>query len=89
MPTLTDTKFETLRALGYTGTVSDMMLQFLQGKGATSNNLPDAWREFLDLVVVSPTGQKNDDWFTYLGTQGHTGSLNDRELQFWIAQAPP
>jgi hypothetical protein len=67
-----------------------MTLQWLQAKVAvTANNLPDAWREFLDDALVSPTGQFNDDWFQYLGDQLHTGSLNDRELAFWISQGPP
>ena len=26
---------------------------------------------------------RNDNWYAYLGSLGHTGSMNDRELQFW------
>lgn len=90
MTTLADAKFDALRFLGFTGAVNDMTLQWLQAKaGVTANALPDAWREFLDTAVAGPTGQFNDDWYAYLGAQGHTGSLNDRELQFWIAQGPP
>lgn len=49
------------------------------------NSLPDAWSTFLALQLGSAaTGQRNDDWYTYLGSLGHTGSLNDRELQFWL-----
>jgi hypothetical protein len=29
--------------------------------------------------------QRNDDWYTLLGNQGHSGSMNDREMAFWQA----
>lgn len=32
---------------------------------------------------------RNDWWYAYLGDQGFTGNMNDRELQFWIDQGPP
>lgn len=82
--TLPDAKFDSLRTQGFSGSVSDMILEWLQLNGATSNSVPDAWREMLDLQVASPTGQRNDDWFALLGSLGYTqDSLNDRELAFW------
>jgi len=82
MATLNDSRFESLRGQGFTGATNDMVLQWLQAGGATSGAISDAWREFLDTLGFS-TGQRNDDWYAYLGSLGYTGSLNDRELQFW------
>lgn len=83
MPTLSDCRFDTLRGLGLSGSTSDMLLQWLQQQGATSNSLPDAWREMLDANLTEPTGHRNDDWYTLLGDLGYEGSMNDRELAFW------
>jgi hypothetical protein len=87
MATVSDLKFEALRGLGFTGTLSDMTLQWLQDNGATSDALSDAWLEFLAIELdTDATGVRVDDWFAYLGAEGHTGSISDRELQFWQDQ---
>lgn len=87
MATVTDLKFTALRGLGYTGSISDMTLQWLQANGATSPAMADAWLEFLAAVLLTAaTGNRVDDWYAYLGAQGHTGSVSDRELQFWQAK---
>ncbi len=46
----------------------------------------------LDNVIVKKKGaalselnQQNDAWFDLLRSLGHTGSMNDMELQFWTA----
>ena len=86
MATLSDEKFAALRTLTYTGSISDMTLQWLQANGATSDSISDAWEEMLAAqLVATPTGQKNDDWFQLLGEKGYSGSLTDRELAFWQA----
>jgi hypothetical protein len=77
--TLADAKFDALRDQGFTGTLSDMTLQWLQANGATSGSITDAWLE-----VLPGTGQRNDRWYTVLGGMGYTGSLNDREFAFWV-----
>ena len=82
MASVNDEKFRALRGLLYTGSINDMTLQWLQAGGATSPSLPDAWREYLDILGFT-TGQRNDDWFSYLETQVAPGSLNDMELAFW------
>lgn len=82
MPTLSDARFDSLRGQGFTGATSDMVLQWLQANGATSNATPDAWEEFLDAQGFT-YGQRNDSWYAYLGSLGYEGALNDRELQFW------
>ena len=84
MPALADVKFAALRSFGHTGSMSDMMLQYLQSGGATSSSIPDAWIEWLALKGF--TGQRNDSWFAYLRGEGATGALNDMELQFWGGQ---
>ena len=91
MPNISDAKFAALRALGHTGAISDMVLQWLQSQGATSVCMSDAWKEYL--IVVLPTNepenyQRNDWWYEYLGTQGHEGAMNDRELSFWLSFLP-
>ena len=83
MATLSDIRFEKLRALGYIGSISDMTLAWLQDNGATSNQISDAWVEVLDSFPLGLTGSRNDKWFELLGLVGYSGSLNDRELAFW------
>ena len=87
---LTDVRFQALRALGYTGTVSDMLLPWLQSEGATANNIPDAWREMLIGHLPSQAGayQRSDWWYAYLGSLGFTGNMNDRELAYWVNVDP-
>ena len=85
MGTLVDERFDALRTQLFTGSTSDMILQWLQDSGATSGSVADAWREMLDIVLAAPTGNQNDDWFYLLGTEGHTGQINDREYAFWLA----
>ena len=85
MPTIMDAKFAALRAQGFTGAMSDMTLQWLQDAGATSNHVADAWLEMLELQGLPISGQRNGLWYAYLGVLGYTGSINDRELQFWLA----
>ena len=89
MSALSDVRFEALRTLLFTGGTGEMILQWLQDNGATSDCVPDAWKEMLDLeltkLVLVPTGQRSDDWFALLRGLTHTGSMNDMELQFWEA----
>lgn len=83
MPTLSDERFGSLRAQGFTGATSDMMLQWLQANGATSPAVPDAWEEML-AIQGFPYGHRNDSWYAFLESLGYSqGQLNDRELAFW------
>ena len=84
MATLNDAKFAALRAQGYTGAMSDMTLQWLQANGATSNSISDAWLEMLVAQGIAPNTHRGDGWYDYLGLRGYTGSINDRELAFWL-----
>jgi hypothetical protein len=85
---INDARFAALRGLGFTGATNDMLLAYLQDGGATSGSLNDAWLEWLAIVFPTGTGQKNDSWYGYLGSLGYTGSLNDREQQYWNALIP-
>lgn len=82
MPCLSDERFAALRAQGFTGATSDMLLQWLQANGSTAKAVPDAWKEMLESQGHA-YGHRNDSWFNFLSDLGYEGSLNDREMQFW------
>lgn len=96
---LTDVRFNTLRALGYSGSISDMTLLWLQDGGPATGpvtgplkTIPDAWRSVLEQLEsedanFNPTGSyhRSDWWFEYLGSLGYSGQMNDRELGYWLA----
>jgi hypothetical protein len=87
MATIMDARFAALRAQGFLGATSDMIIGWLQFYGAVSPSIPDAWREmlFAQTPTFDPdTYQRNDYWYTLLATLGYSGQLNDRELMFWL-----
>lgn len=71
-----------LGALAYTGTPEERELAWYQAGGATSSVLPEARRQFLDTAGFS-SGVLTVDWYNYLGAQGHSGTINEREIKFW------
>ncbi len=83
MTTLSDARFEALRTQGFIGSTSDMLLQWLHANGATSGHISDAWLEMLTAQGITAR-HTNDAWFEYLGSLGLTGTVNDRELAFWL-----
>ena len=86
MTTLIDAKFDALRALGHTGTISDMMVTWLQADGAVSESVVDAWDEMLSFQGFKDFGHRNDMWYALLGDRGFTaGTLAEREFDFWTA----
>lgn len=87
MATISDARFDALRTQGFTGSTSDMVLQWLQAAGATSNSIPVAKREVLVAFTLRPaeTYHPNDYWYYYLGQLGYEGDINLRTLQFWQA----
>jgi len=90
MPALADVKFEALRSLGHTGSINDMMLQWLVAKEPTAKTINDGRQLFMATSLgIAATGQWNTDWFAYLRGQLYTGSLNDMELEFWTDQIVP
>lgn len=81
-----------LRALGYTGALSDMELAWLQANGATSTNLPDAWMEFLTAAGFL-TGSRLDRELAYYQSLAFTvegDTLIDWRREYWCgAHNPP
>jgi len=74
--------YDSLRLRGYTGTVTDMLLQYYKANGAVSNSLQDAESEFLILKGFT-TGTNTDKWFNYLRSLSYTGSINDMLFDYW------
>jgi hypothetical protein len=65
-----------------------MLLQWLQANGATSDAVPDAWREFLLALTGLPAEDyhRNDYWWAYLDGLVPAGvgrNLSDMERWFW------
>ena len=83
MTTKPDAKFDALRGQGFTGSVSDMTLQWLISNGATSSQLSDAWDEMLESKGFGPANP--DGWYDLLGSLGYTGSISVRSRDFWLA----
>lgn len=82
-------KYNALQAQGFTGHINGMTLGWLQANGATSDNLPDAWKEMLTTqlgITMADAEHRSDMWFDVLGILGYTGDITDRELAFWQAQ---
>ena len=80
MSQLNDVKFEKLRTLLFTGSINDMELAWLQGEGALSDDLNDAWDEVLTL------NQINDGKLAYyLANGATTNQINEAALEFWEA----
>lgn len=85
MPSRIDLKVTAYRDQGFTGALLDMELQWLQNGGATSENRHDAWREMLDFQGYKDWPAVEDAWYQLLGVEGYTGTLLDREDQFYAA----
>jgi hypothetical protein len=85
---MSDVKKDALVGQGFTGAMPDMELAWLLANGATTDNLPTAWREFLDAAGYT-SGIFNADFYQYLGGKGYTGALNEREYAFWEAGGTP
>ena len=68
---------------------NDLMLAFLQLHGAVSDNVNDAWRQFLD-ARDEPAGHTADRLYRWLGSVGFDESdhLNDR-LYAWCEAGMP
>ena len=84
MGSTTDLKFNALRAQGFTGSITDMTLQWLQNSGAISFSVSTAWDQMLQMNGYET--QRNDGWSDMLNDMGYVnGSLSDRAHQFWAA----
>jgi hypothetical protein len=74
--------YDSLRLRGYTGTVTDMLLQYYKYNGATSNNIQDAELEYLILKGFT-SGSNTDKWYAYLFSLGFIGTLTDMLFNYW------
>lgn len=74
--------YDSLRLRGYTGTVTDMLLQYYKANGATSNSLQDAESEFLILKGFT-SGSNTDKWYAYLRSLSFTGTVTDMLFNYW------
>ena len=78
----TSSIYDSLRLRGYTGTVTDMLLQYYQYNGATSNSIQDAEIEYL-VIKGFTTGSNVDRWYAYLASLGFTGTVSDMLFNYW------
>lgn len=83
---LNDLRFSALRSQGYLGHTNDMLQDWLadNGAGLPIRQINDMWKDFLIAFgIPEPTYQYNDARYAFYGALGYTGTLNDREVQFW------
>lgn len=67
---------------GHTNDINQLMLDYYQTNGATSDCLQDAEREFLISQGVA-VASSQDMWYELLGALGYSGSLDDMLSDFW------
>lgn len=80
-----DAKYATLISVtGGNGSINDEELAFVRSIGATSTNLRDAWFQYLALQGFT-VGSFNDRAYSWLGSLGHVGTLNERWFAYWAA----
>lgn len=83
MSQFNDARFAALRGQGFDGSTNDMLLQWAQAFGATSNQLNDAILEML-LLNGATSPHINDAWYQFLVGKGFGPShRNDMEFAFW------
>jgi hypothetical protein len=77
--------YNALGAKGYTGTLNERMLAYLQASGATSDNLPTAWQQVL--VGLGYSDNINESLYKFLGAapRSYTGTINERLYKWWTA----
>ena len=81
MATVTDAKFDALRAAGHTGSLTDMLLAWYQANGATSPQPNKAKREFLDALGYTHP-DINYSWKKFLADRGYS-FYGDGSIGFW------
>ncbi len=84
MSQVNDCRFDACRALGYTGQINDMLLQWAHGEGApsTEKDVNLAVRSALHIAGAT-SGDLSDAWFEALREAGYTGSRQEMWKQFW------
>ena len=69
MSQFNDARFAALRGQGFDGSTNDMLLQWAQAFGATSNQLNDAILEML-LLNGATSPHINDAWYQFIVGKG-------------------
>jgi hypothetical protein len=88
MTALNDAKHSALVAVHGPGHIGDLWSLWLGDQiGVTAGHVVDRESEFLTSKGFGPV-DRNDGWYGYLGSLGHTESMNDRWLQWWAAFPP-
>ena len=83
MPTLSDARYEALRAQGFAGATSDMMLEWAREAAQQPEaQLNDALHSYFNARGFG--GTLADQWDAYLLQRGFTGAANDKRLAFWL-----
>ena len=91
MPHLNDLKKAAFQAALVTTSenIDDLEREWLLSKGATSDQVNDAWIEVFALTLIAvATGNYNDDAYAYLGSLGHDGTINERWFKFYSGALP-
>lgn len=84
MGTLND---EILRVTGGP-TVSDGLRAFYLARGAVGTTLNDLELSYLKARAGVTATTLSDCWVQYLAAKGYAGTMNDKLLQWWSANAP-
>lgn len=71
-----DLKKAELVALGYSGSLQDMEMEWLTDEGFLTGTLLDRWKAML--AADGHTGSLNDALYGWLGEKGYTGGLDKR-----------
>lgn len=72
-----------LESQGFSGSLNQKLLKYFQNQGATSFDLDDAERQWLE-SVTTPKECIEDMYRDYLGNMGYTGNINKIIKDFWV-----
>jgi len=75
---------------GYSGSIADMLMQWLAAQGNSTGGLLDRWKDFLNDAGIT-AGSVLDRKLQYYISLGanNSSALNDVELQAWHEELPP
>jgi len=86
---VSDDRFKALFLEGYSGAVSDMLNQWLEGVTGSSGAINDLWDMLMDQEGINP-GMLNDRMMEWFKTQGAEGdSYSDLSKDYWFRRANP
>lgn len=79
---LVQDRYNKLLSLTTGGSLPDMLKKFLLARGATSDNLNQAQKEFLlsHAMIDAPV---NEMWYKYFESLNYPGQINEKEATYW------